>query len=227
MDVIGGLIGGMLLVVLTTVIVGVLVPVTLVSILVRQIRRSRRPARIHPRRTTPLPATPALGRRWAMLTRDAVAAGERYRSVIARVRPGPLRESLDAAADEVAAAVSEVRRLAVQGDGVERAHRDVVTALERQRRQRRRAPQMVAGLEQSLDAAAQAQADSAGRLAAAAARDHAQLQLIVARLHELTAHALELQTMAIAPALQGSVFVAERLAALRAATAELDQVVTA
>ena len=220
------LLGGVLFVVITTLIVTVVVPLTLVYLLVRQIRKGRRSLARQRRGTSALP-TPAVGRRWAVLTREAVSAGERYRDAIARVRPGPLRDSLDGAADEVAAAVAEARRLAVQGDRTERAQREVLAALERQRRQHRRGPRLVAGLEASLDAAAQAQSESAQRLAAAAARDHAQLQLIVARLHELTAHALELQTMASTPALTGSVSVAERLAALRAATAELDQAVTA
>jgi hypothetical protein len=223
------LLEGFFFVLIASLVVAVAVPLTLVYLLVRQIRKGRR-VRSGARRlrTTPVIPTPALGRRWAALVREAVSAGERYGDAIGRVRPGPLRDSLDGAADEVAAAVAEARRLAVQGDRTERAHRDVLAALDRQRRQRRRGPRLVAGLEASLDAAAQAQADSAARLAAAATRDHAQLQLIVARLHELTAHALELQTMASTPALEpGSVSVAERLAALRAATAELDQAVTA
>ena len=221
------LLGGVLFVLVTTLIVTVVVPLTLVYLLVRQIRKGRGTRARRSRRAVPAPVVLAVSRRWAMLTREAAGAAQRYRDAIARVRPGPLRDSLDAAADEVAAAVTEAGRLAVQGDRTERAHRDVLAALHRQHRQRRRGPRLVAGLEASLDAAAQAQADSAQRLAAAMARDHAQLQLIVARLNELTAHALELESLATPPALPGSVSVAERLAALRAATAELDQAVTA
>ena len=65
---------------------------------------------------------------------------------------------------------------------------------------------------------------SAERLAASARSDMAQLQLVVARLHELTAHGLELATAATsAAALPADLSIADRLSALRLATDEVEQ----
>lgn len=168
--------------------------------------------------------TGTLNRQWRSLVGDAVAAQERFRTMIDSVPAAPLRQSLRNAMPEVQEAVAEARRLAEQGDRTERAHRDVLAALESQRRRRRRSPTLAADLERSLQDATRAQHETAERLAAAARRDLAQLQLVVARLHELTAHGLELATAATVPAeLPGELSIADRLAALRMATEEVEQ----
>lgn len=169
--------------------------------------------------------TAGLARRWASLTADATAAGQRFHRVVDDLPEGPLRNSLRSASVEVDEAVAEAHRLAEQGNRTDRAHRDVLTALDAQRRRRRRAPALAADLERSLQEATHAQHASAERLAAAAQRDLVQLQLLVARLHELTAHGLELATTAASPTgLPPSLSIADRLSALRLATEEVEQV---
>jgi hypothetical protein len=165
-----------------------------------------------------------LGRHWASLVRDAVAAQERYCTMVDAVPDGPLRHSLRNAVPEVHQAVAEARRLAEQGDRTERAHREILAGLEIQRRRRGRSPALAGDLERSLQEATRAQHASAERLAAAARRDLSQLQLVVARLHELTAHGLELATTTAIPAeLPGALSIADRLSALRMATEEVEQ----
>jgi hypothetical protein len=165
-----------------------------------------------------------LGRQWAVLVADADAAQERFGQMIDTVPDGPLRHSLRDAVPEVRGAVAEAHRLAEQGSRTERAHRDVMRALEAQHRRRRRAPALPVDLQRSLTDATSAQHASAARLAAAVSRDLAQLQLVVARLHELTAHGLELATSATSPsALPASLSIADRLSALRLATEEVEQ----
>lgn len=165
-----------------------------------------------------------LGRHWTALVRDAEAARTRYRGFVDGMPDGPLRHSLRTAIPEVDQAVAEAHRLAEQGDRTERAHRDVMVALNAQWRRRRRAPQLSPDLETSLQDATRSQHESAERLAASARRDLAQLQLVVARLHELTAHGLELATSATAAAaLPADLSIADRLSALRLATEEVEQ----
>lgn len=171
-------------------------------------------------------AVPAgLGRQWSSLLADAAAARRRFHRVVEDLGPGPLRDSLRAAADEVDDAMAEASRLAAAGDRTDRAHRDVLSALDSQRRRRRRSGGLSADLEHTLQAATRAQHESAERLAQAARRDMTQLQLLVARLHELTAHALELTTATSTAAaeLPAATSIADRLAALRLATAEVDE----
>lgn len=165
-----------------------------------------------------------LRRPWAALVADATAAAERFRSVIEGVADGPLRDSLRSAIPEVDEAVSEAHRLAERGNRTDRAHRDVLTALDAQRRRRRRSPALSADLEWSLQHATRAQHESAERLAASARGDLSQLQLVVARLHELTAHTLELAATSDAQtALPADLSIVDRLAALRLATDEVEQ----
>lgn len=173
---------------------------------------------------SPYPVAGGLGRPWTSLLADAAAARDRFHRVIDDVPEGPLRSSLRNAIPEVDEAVAEAQRLAGQGHQTERAHRDVMTALEGQRRRRRRSPALTAELERSLQDATRAQHESAERLAAAVRRDLSQLQLVVARLHELTAHSLELTTSSMArAALPADLSIADRLAALRLATEEVEQ----
>lgn len=230
-----------ILIVITVMILAVLVPLALMFLLLRQLSRSRlvrrltllllgqrvaRP-RVQPRRSQPVPAA-RLGRRWALLVADADRARQRFHSTVLNFADGPLRQALGDTAAEVDDAVAEAQRLASQGDRTDRAHRDVVAALDLQRRRARRSSGMAADLEVSLAAATRAQQETAGRLAAATARDLCQLQLVVARLHELTAHTLELATMASAPQqLTAAASIADRVAALRLATAEVQNVAPA
>ena len=169
-------------------------------------------------------APAGLGRQWAALVRDAVAARDRYRSILEAGPDGPLRHTLRDAVPEVEEALAEAYRLAEHGSRTERAHRDVLASLDAQRRRRRRAPALSADLERSLHDATRSQHESAERLAASARSDLAQLQLVVARLHELTAHALELTTASTtAAALPADLSIADRLSALRMATEEVEQ----
>lgn len=166
----------------------------------------------------------SLGRPWSSLVADAAAARERFHRVVDGMPDGPLRSSLRNAVPEVDEAVAEAQRLAGQGHRTERAHRDVMAALDAQRRRRRRSPTLSPDLERSLQDATRAQHESAERLAAAMRRDLSQLQLVVARLHELTAHSLELTASSMArAALPTDLSIADRLAALRLATEEVEQ----
>ena len=220
---------------LVVIMVMVLVPLTLAFLFLRQLSRTRlvgrvailvfgRPVATRRRRAPqPEPAhTPRMGRQWALLAGDADRARQRFHSTVVNFADGPLRAALGNAGAEVDEAVSEAQRLAWQGDRTDRAHRDVIAALDLQRRRARRSHGMAADLEVSLAAATRAQQETAARLAAATARDLCQLQLVVARLHELTAHTLELATMASAPQqLTAASSIADRVAALRIATEEV------
>lgn len=217
-------------IVITLVVLAVAVPLFLCFLLVRQVSRTRVgswlfgrsahyvPPRISRRGSS---AAPLLRRQWALLAADAAAAGERFHRAAAQVPRGPLHSALASARPEVDDAVREAQRLAVQGDRTERAYREIMSALDRQRR-RRRGPQGPADLVASLDSVTQAQHESAERLAAASRAQLCQLQLVVARLHGLTAHALELATLDRTPQLSASSSIADRLAALRLATAEIE-----
>ena len=196
-------------------------PVGLFFGLLWAVRRQRRAAR-RASRAVWTPAPTGLGRNWNLLVRDAATAARRYHQAIGPVAPGPLRDTLADAAIEVDQAVEEARRIAVQGDRTERAHREVLAALDSQRKRTRSGQPLPADLEESLHAAARAQHDSAERLAAAAHHDRCQLELLVARLHELAGHALELTTVSSTTATASALSLADRVAALRLATAELD-----
>lgn len=230
-----------LTIVITMMVLAVLVPLVLTFLLLRQLSRSPlvrrlsqmllgRPVRLpraRPGRSQPVPAA-RLGRRWALLVADADRARQRFHSTVLNFADGPLRQALGETATEVDDAVAEAQRLARQGDRTDRAHRDVVAALDLQRRRARRSSGTPADLEVSLAAATRAQQETAGRLAAATTRDLCQLQLVVARLHELTAHTLELATMASAPQqLTAAASIADRVDALRLATAEVQIVAPA
>lgn len=178
-------------------------------------RRNREPFKVA--------ITPGLGRQWASLLRDAGAARDRFTSTVAAMPAGPLRDRLWHARAEVDQAVAEAQQLAERGSRTERAQRDVLTALDAQRRRGRRGPALSPDLEHSLQAATRAQHQSAERLGAAARRDLCQLQLVVARLHELTAHALELATATHMAELPAPCSIGDQLAALRMATAEVEE----
>ena len=198
--------------------IGLVLGILLATVLQRRWRADRE-------RATTRHAPPAgLRRPWASLVTDATTAAARFHDVIDGVAEGPLRDSLRSATVEVGEAVAEAHRLAERGDRTERAHRDVLAALDAQRRRRRRSPALTADLERSLQDATRAQHESAERLAVSARRDLSQLQLVVARLAELTAHALDLSATAGARAvLPADLSVVDRLAALRLATEEVDQ----
>ena len=207
------------------ILAGIFPPVGLLLGLAWAIGRQRRAAARRRRvATTSVPT--GLNRQWGSLVTDAAAAADRYRAAIAPAKDGPLRDSLVEAAAEVDQAVEEASRLAMQGYRTERAHRDVLAALDAQRRRNRPAARLPMDLEESLQAATRAQHESAERLAASAHHDRCQLELLVARLHELAGHALELTT-ASASTSATNLSMADRVAALRLATAELDATTTA
>ena len=199
-------------------------PFGLFFALVWAVRRQRRAT--SRRRRSAVPMTSGLNRQWGSLVADAAAAADRYRAAIAPAKDGPLRDSLVEAAAEVDQAVAEASRLAMQGYRTERAHRDVLAALNAQRRRNRPAARLPLDLEESLQAATRAQHESAERLAASAHHDRCQLELLAARLHELAGHALELTTASTSISAT-DLSIADRVAALRLATAELDATTTA
>jgi hypothetical protein len=210
----------MMLLVLGLTLVGGPIGLGLGLLLAAALQRRWRAAAAAPTAGAPV----GLSRQWAVLVADAEAAQQRFRQMVDTVPDGPLRHSLREAIPEVREAVAEAHRLAERGSRTAHAHRDVLRALESQGRRRRRAPALPIDLERSLADATSAQHASAERLAAAAARDLVQLQLVVARLHELTAHGLELATNAAAPStLPASLSIADRLSALRLATDEVEQ----
>lgn len=223
---------------LAAILISILVMAVMVTaavgwLLVRQLRRAaawrrRMSAALLPNRIAVAAASQAsgLGRHWAVLLRDAMTARQRFDLAVGDLADGPLRAGLQEAACELDAAVAEARRLAHQGSKADRAHRDVLAALDRQRRRQRRAG-VSPEVEASLDAATRAQHASAERLSAAARRDLCRLQLVVARMHELTAHALELGTLANTAELTTAASVADRLAALRLATVEVEAAASA
>lgn len=220
---------------ITLTVIAVLVPLLLFILLWRQVSRSRvgnwllialglrRCSRFAAarRRGGAAPVHATLRRQWALLARDAVAAGARFSSAVAGLPDGPLRATLAGAQAEVDAAVAEAQRLAVQGDRTERAHRDILAALDSQRRRHRDAPGQ-AEIESAWAAATRAQHESAERLAQASRAQLCRLQLVVARLHGLTAHALELSTLDHTPQLPAAFSIEDRLTALRLATAEVE-----
>ena len=214
------------LMMLTIVVFAVAIPLTLIFLVMRQVRRARR-RRFGPRRGPAVTPSPRLDRRWARLRREAVVAAQRYEAAVAGVAPGPLRDSLHAARDEVAVAVAEAQRLAEHANSTERAQRQVLAALRVQQRRQQRLGDVGADVRGPLLAATQAQRDSLARLTATLQRDEQQLQMVLARLNELVAHALEL--CAGVPSLDapGVTSAADHLAALRAATAELARAVHA
>jgi F0F1-type ATP synthase membrane subunit b/b' len=211
----------------TMFVLAVVIPLALCFLLLRQLSRTRAGRWVLGTHARPRGAGGAAGvpsglrRQWAVLAGDAAAAGQRFSRAADQVQPGPLRAALEAARPEVDDAVAEAQRLAVQADRTERAYRDILAGLDSQRR-RRRAPFGPAEVEASLAAATRAQHESAERLLAASQAQLGQLQLVVARLHGLTAHALELSALANTPALPASVSIDERLTALRLATAEVE-----
>lgn len=213
---------------ITLTVAAVVIPLTLFFLLLRQLSQTR-PGRWllgtragRPGQHRRAPAVHAgLRRQWAQLASDAAAAGERFHLAAAQVPAGPLRAALDGARPEVDEAVAEAQRLASQGNRTERAYRDILYALEGQRRRSRGRPGP-ADIIASLEAVTRAQHESAERLAAASRAQLCQLQLVVARLHGLTAHALELAALDRTPPAAASASIADRLAALRTATAEVE-----
>jgi hypothetical protein len=133
--------------------------------------------------------SPRLSRTWAVPLREARAAGERCRRAVAAAAEGPLRDRLDDLLADVNQAVSEAQRLAVRGDDIARARRDVEAALSRQRRS------AAAGSSRALAEAVAAQEASQARLQAAEARELDRLCLLVARLQELAAQIVELTVL--------------------------------
>lgn len=216
-------------------IAAVIVPLALCYLLVRQVRRSRA-VRLARRaltgRAAPAPQTrrgraaptapTGLGRQWALLVADAHNARARFHQALSAAGSGPLHATLLEAAAEVDTAVAEAQRLAVQGDRTDRAQREVLRALDGQRRRRRSAQHAPADVIRSLDEATRAQHASAERLALATRATLCQLQLVVARLHELTAHTLELNALTATTGPSAAASVAERLAALRLASEEVE-----
>lgn len=170
------------------------------------------------------PAPAGLARPWAGLVGDAAAARERFCQTVEGLADGPLRDGLRDIRHDVDRALAEARRLAEQGDRTQRAHRDIERTLDAQRRRARRSGAKGGGLtDPALQSSIQAQHASAERLAAAARRDLNRLQVVVARLHELTAHALELSTISRTTELEATTSITDRVAALRVATAEVEQ----
>lgn len=225
---------GVLAFLIVVVSVAILVPLALCYLLVRQVLRSPLVVRVrtrlapaaHVRGGTAPRGVPsvALGRQWALLYADALQARDRYDATVGGLRKGPLRDTLAAAEREVDIAVGEAQRLAMLGTRTERAQREILAALDSQRRRRRRGLAAPNEVVVSLDAAARAQHESAERLAESTRLTLSQLQLVVARLYELSAHTLELSALADSPPLSATTSVADSIAALRAASEEVQMV---
>lgn len=165
-----------------------------------------------------------LGRPWAIMAMDAAAAGDRFCQVIATLEEGPLRSGLHDLVPEVDAAVAEARRLAEEGSRAQRSRRDIVRTLEAQRRAQRRPRSVTADRDESWERSIAAQRASAQRLDEIAQHHLVQLQLVVARLHELTAHALEVAAAGRPGDTEAITAVTDRVAALQAAKVEVEQV---
>lgn len=213
---------------ITMLVVMVVVPLTLVWLLVRQVRRTRMMRRLRAvrRAAASVPKTVQGGgatllRPWSSLASDAVASRQRFVRLAGSVSPGPLAGSLAAAVREVDDAVADARRLAQEGSEIDRAHREVCAALVQQRRRARRVPAAPTALAGDLAASTRAQQASAARLEEARRQVLCQLQLLVSRLAELHAHALELTTVGRLPHGDAGLSIAQRLAALQQATAEV------
>lgn len=173
------------------------------------------------RRTRTAPAARAthhspLGREWSRLAAEAAGAAARFDLAIASLPAGPLRDRLGELRGEVAAGVTEARRLAVDGDRLSRAHRDVERALLARRRSVARDSRSAAAVHQSLTA----QAQSAARLATAESVQRERLQVLVCRLDELVAHATELTALPTTAETTAAAL-ADQVAALRLATLEV------
>ena len=217
-------------VMITVMVLAVLVPLTLAWLLVRQIRRSRALRRLRaarrsayrsPARTVAGGAAPLL-RPWQRLAGDAQAARERFAATVEQMAAGPLRSRLTDVLREVDVAVADAQRLAREGSNTDRAHREVLGALARQRKRNRSAP-AAGDLAHDLHASARAQQASADRLGEASRQTLCQLQLVIARLDELTATTLELTMGTSLPHQQLALSsIAEHVAALREATTEVE-----
>ena len=218
---------------ITMLVLAVMVPLTVVWLLVRQVRRSRSFRRLRAARarvrTAPVRAVAGgaapLLRPWNRLAVDATHARERFVRTVEQVPPGPLRSRLTDVAREVDAAVADAQWLAREGSATDRAYREVSAALTQQRRRSRSLTAAPADLAHDLLASTRAQRASAQRLEHASQQSLCQLQLIVARLHELTAHTLELSMGThVTPDRLAVSSLADHVAALREATAEVEQI---
>ena len=217
---------------ITMLVLAVVVPLTVMWLLVRQVRRSRamrllRAARAGAHRT---PARAAAGgaapllRPWSRLAADADAARSRFAATVTQTRPGPLRDRLADVLREVDEAAADAQRLAREGSNADRARREVSAALARQRKRSRAAGAASGDVATDLLASTRAQQASADRLGEASRQTLCQLQLVVARLEELTAHTLELTMATPLPHQRLALSsIADHVAALREATAEVDE----
>lgn len=217
---------------ITMLVLVVVVPLTVVFLLVRQVRRSRAfrrlraaRARVHtaPVRAAAGGAAPLL-RPWNRLATDAAAARDRFAATVAQTPAGPLRSRLNDVLGEVDEAVNDAQRLAREGSNADRARREVSAALARQRKRNRSAGAASVDLAHDLLVSTRAQQASADRLGEASRQTLCQLQLVVARLEELTAHTLELTMGTPLPHQRVALSsIADHVAALREATAEVEE----
>ena len=218
-------------VLLTLLVLAVVVPVTIGWLLVRQVRRTRAYRRLRAARAAAPRVVPRVSaggeapllRPWNRLAAEAVVARDRFVRTVGQAPPGPLRDRLAEVAREVDEAVADAQRLAREGSATQRAQREVATAVAQQRRRSRSLARASADLATDLLASTRAQEASAQRLGEASNHALCQLQLVVARLAELTAHALELTTGASLTHERLAVSsLADHVAALREATADVE-----
>jgi hypothetical protein len=178
-------------------------------------RRPRLPGALPTGRIDPF----AVGEPWRHSVRAALQAQARFRSALAGVPAGPLRERLDDIGRRIDRGVTETWAIARRGD-------DLEDALDRLRPGRARARLAEADPADPTASALEAQVSSADRLAATAADAQERLRVLEARLDEAVARTTELavtavpgsDTTALGDTIDG---VVDELEALRAALEEL------
>jgi hypothetical protein len=139
-----------------------------------------------------------LGEPWRLYVRDALQAEARFRQVVDKVRPGPLRERLDGIGARIHAGVEECWRVARQADAVQRAT-GAVDVGAKQRDLSRLERELEAGGSESTARVAdslRAQLDTAARMEVAVLDARDRLRVIDARLGEAVARASELSLRA-------------------------------
>ena len=142
----------------------------------------------------------AVGEPWRSAVQQALAARQRYTRAVDTVRPGPLRENLQAIGGRLDDAVQETWRVAQRGQIVSDARAQIdVVGIERERAalSSRTGPtpdpsSTVARTAQAL----QAQLDSAARLDQLIADTRNRLMLLDARLDEAITRTIELSVQA-------------------------------
>jgi hypothetical protein len=144
-----------------------------------------------------------VGEPWRRFVQDAQQAERKFEGVVARARPGPIQERLQAIGRRISDGVSEAWRIAQQGDALDDAlrsldeheiHAELVEVHEEQRRLRRDDPAQEALAR--TRAAVEAQLASAQRLRGVAEDARNRLRLLNAQLDEAVARSLEISLQA-------------------------------